>query len=219
MAFRSIADLVMLLRVYAMYNRSRILLGILIALYIPVVIVNLVRNSMYSYSTKLQVAIQEAPLGNEWICTETGSTEPPFIVYLTAVLQILLSALFCVLSIVQFARHSLEMHRVLGKWQWNRYMKLLVQESVVYFIVNLLDRVAMLLNYFVQWSPGAVASFAVAVFAFMPFILAPHLIISVRELHSRVVGQHIDSGFGLGSQLLSGNDIVFAGAEERIEEE
>ncbi|KAF9230841.1 hypothetical protein BU15DRAFT_83117 [Melanogaster broomeanus] len=200
-----------------MYSRSRILLGILITLYIPVVIVNLVLNSMYSYPPKLQVAIQEAPLGNEWICAQAETVVPPSIIYLTAALQILLSALFCVLSIVQFAKHSLEMHRVLGKWQWNRYMKLLVQESVMYFLVNLLDKVAVLLIDFGGWLPGTIAP--VTMLSFTPFILAPRLIISVRELDSRVVGQHIDSGFGLGSQLLSGNDIVFAGAEERIEEE
>ncbi|KAF9238907.1 hypothetical protein BU15DRAFT_74866 [Melanogaster broomeanus] len=192
-----------------MYNRSRILLGILIALYIPVVIVNLVLNSM---SSKLQVAIQEAPLGNEWICAPTGSAEPPSIVYLSYALQILLDALLCVLSVVQFVRHSLEMHRVLGKWQWNRYMKLLAQESVMYFLVNLSFSVA-------GWFPGTVAYYAASAFISTPFILVPRLIISVRELDSRVVGHHIDSGFGLGSQLLSGNDIVFTGAEERIEEE
>ncbi|KAF9238043.1 hypothetical protein BU15DRAFT_62693 [Melanogaster broomeanus] len=92
-------------------------------------------------------------------------------------------------------------------------------ESVIYFLVNLLDNVTLLLNDFPGWLPGTITQLVGTMLSFTPFILAPHLIISVRELDSRVVGQHIDSGFGLGSQLLSGNDIVFAGAEERIEEE
>ncbi|KAF9238044.1 hypothetical protein BU15DRAFT_75440 [Melanogaster broomeanus] len=209
----------MLLRVYAMWNRSKILLGILIALYIPAVVITLVVNGMYANpSSGLQMAIQEAPLSNEWICEIIGA-EPASNVYLTTALQILLSALFCILSMVQFVKHSLELHRVLGKWKWNRYMKLLVQESVIYFLVNLIYNIAVLLYNFVGWLPGTVVPFAVAMLTFTPFILAPRLIISVRELDSRVVGQHIDSGFGLGSQLLSGSDIVFASAEERIEEE
>jgi hypothetical protein len=49
-----------------------------------------------------------------------------------------------------------------------------------------------------------------------PFLLAPRLIIGVREFYSQIVGEHIDTGFGLRSQCIStSHGIVFASPDER----
>jgi hypothetical protein len=59
----------------------------------------------------------------------------------------------------------------------------------------------------------AVSSLAMA-------ILPARLILSVREFHSRIVGAHIDTGFGAISLHLTSineNDIVFASPEVPME--
>ncbi|KAF9232299.1 hypothetical protein BU15DRAFT_67583 [Melanogaster broomeanus] len=64
-----------------------------------------------------------------------------------------ISVVLCSFAIVQFIRHSLGMHKALGKWQSNRYMKLLVQESILYFM-------AILLRSVLAWMVGSSTVFS-----------------------------------------------------------
>jgi ABC-type enterochelin transport system permease subunit len=42
--------------------------------------------------------------------------------------------LLCIFAVAKFVRQSLEMHKALKQWRSDRYMKLLVRESILYFI-------------------------------------------------------------------------------------
>ncbi|KAF9237821.1 hypothetical protein BU15DRAFT_48226 [Melanogaster broomeanus] len=45
----------------------------------------------------------------------------------------------------------------------------------------------------------------------VPYLLAPRLILSVREVHSHLVGEHTDTGFGFHSKCFSTScGVVFA---------
>ncbi|KAF8554013.1 hypothetical protein OG21DRAFT_1497329 [Imleria badia] len=49
-------------------------------------------------------------------------------------LQITHSAAVCMLAIVQFVRQSLQIYYATKQWQLNRYMSLLVQQGILYFL-------------------------------------------------------------------------------------
>jgi hypothetical protein len=60
-----------------------------------------------------------------------------------------------------------------------------------------------------------------AVSNFATTVLPARLILSVREFHSRIVGAHIDTGFGaisLHLTTINENDIVFSSPEVPMED-
>jgi hypothetical protein len=61
----------------------------------------------------------------------SGETDLAIYIWICGVVN---STVLCSFAVVQFVRHALGTRKVLGKWQPNRYMKFLVQESIFYFI-------------------------------------------------------------------------------------
>ncbi|KAF9232295.1 hypothetical protein BU15DRAFT_81386 [Melanogaster broomeanus] len=211
--FAIVIHLVLMLRVYAMYNRSRIVLGILLFVYIPTKISSLVLLGIIN-NPKIHLSIADVEVVNMELCTWSynGGTE---LIISLHVLSTVVNGVLCSFAVVQWIRYSLEMHKVLGKWQSNRYMKLLVQESILYFVMILLLNIMTLIQTLATLS--ATVQLALdALSSFPPYIVGPHLILSVREFHSRILGEHVDSGFGLHSQRSStSRGIIFATPEER----
>ncbi|KAF9225013.1 hypothetical protein BS17DRAFT_60662 [Gyrodon lividus] len=211
--FIFVTDLVMILRVYAMYNRSRITVGLLLLVYVPATTIQLVSTAIIN-NPKTNLSVREGEVFDVKLCVVSHSDGTALLTYVN-VSRTLMNVVLCFFVIARFIRHSLEMHKLLGKWQSNRYMKLLVQESIFYFVINLLyNTVGIIAGSSTTLSGTAQIIFAVPS-EVAPFMLAPRFIISVRELHSRVTGEHIDSGFGLHSQCFSIGGIVFASPEGR----
>ncbi|KIJ64809.1 hypothetical protein HYDPIDRAFT_28171 [Hydnomerulius pinastri MD-312] len=204
---------VMILRVYAMYNRSRLVLWGLLALYIPSVILFFVFDGIY-YNPQTVLQVADVEIVDVSFCNAPSNIGPDLALYLS-IPRLMLSVLLCVLAGVQFIRNSLEMHAALGKWRSKRYMNLLVRESILYFLVNLITNVVELIpGNLPEVAEDLLGSFTETI----PFVLGPRLILGVREFHSHVVGEHIDSGFGLRSQRLSvhADDIMFVSPGERL---
>ncbi|KIJ64954.1 hypothetical protein HYDPIDRAFT_28298 [Hydnomerulius pinastri MD-312] len=211
--FLCISDFVMILRVYAMYNRSKLTLGIILGLYIPAVIAVFVCTAVYfnpeTHLLGMLASRDPSPLpmtfavsvvsvadaGTSQICTQ--SLTPPSL-YLN-VTRIVLGAVLCVLVVVRFIQHSSEIHRTLGQWRSNRYMKLLVRESVLFFTVNLFSNILSLCVSVLadQDAPLVVLT---ALTEFLPYLLAPRLIISMRAFHALVAGNPVDGVLRVRSQ-------------------
>ncbi|KAF9233808.1 hypothetical protein BU15DRAFT_79731 [Melanogaster broomeanus] len=211
--FGIVVHLVFMLRVYAMYNRSRIVLGILLCVYIPTTISQLVLLGIIN-NPKTHLSIADVEVVNMELCTSSynGGNE---LIISQRVLSTVVNGVLCSFAVVQCIRYSLEIHKVLGKWQSNRYMKLLVQESILYFVMILLLNIMTLIQSLATLS-GTVQLVVEALSGFPPYIVGPHLILSVREFHSRILGEHIDSGFGLDSQRFSmSRGVIFMTPEER----
>jgi hypothetical protein len=142
---------VMILRVYAMYGQSRIALGILLATYIPLVIIGAVTPGVLykpqfdvsgmqvDQSLKCNLLTFFSVLFGTKICM-ISFEETPILTTYFLIPMIVLSVLLCGLAVAQFARQSLETHRAIKKWRSNRYLELLVQESVIYFVVYATSR-------------------------------------------------------------------------------
>ncbi|KIJ64963.1 hypothetical protein HYDPIDRAFT_28304 [Hydnomerulius pinastri MD-312] len=196
--FLSISDFVMILRVYAMYHRSKLILGIILGLYIPAVIAIFVCTAVY-YNPKTHVlVVSVADAAMSQICTQSLSAGPQIALYLN-VTRIVLSAVLCVLVVARFVKHSSEIHRTLGQWHSNRYMKLLARESVLFFIVNLFTNI-LSLSVSVLANQDLSLVMLVALTGFLPYLLAPRLIISMRAFHALVAGNPVDGVLRVQSQ-------------------
>ncbi|KAF9225021.1 hypothetical protein BS17DRAFT_60768 [Gyrodon lividus] len=205
--FLAIADLLMVLRVYAMYNRSRIILAILLAVYIPTIVLYLVTTGIVD-DPKTSLTVSNPEVAGVKFCAATVTQKSTYLFSLYVVIpRFILSILLCIAAVARFVRQSLQMHKAIKQWRSDRYMKLLVRESILYFFANLLYSVASFIeNFQTAYIFLAMAS------CIFPYVLAPRFVISVRELYSHAVAEHVDTGFGVGSQRRSMNinTIIFA---------
>ncbi|KIJ07007.1 hypothetical protein PAXINDRAFT_103148 [Paxillus involutus ATCC 200175] len=221
--FLGVADLLMILRVYAMYRRSKILLAILLAIYIPTTVLCTVATIMYSHpNVTLTVTTTEAAVFN--FCIATYDTTSLFGTY-TVIPRLVLGVILCTLAVAKFVRQSLDMHKAIKQWQPNRYLELLTRESVLYFIAYVhlplyeaeptLTLPTSYLVYNVASLIGNIGTAHIVLgvaASLLPYILAPRFILSVREACSHTVWEDVDTGFGVGSQCTSGGSttMVFA---------
>ncbi|KIK97397.1 hypothetical protein PAXRUDRAFT_228895 [Paxillus rubicundulus Ve08.2h10] len=112
------------------------------------------------------------------------------------------------------------MHKAIRRWRPNRYLGLLVKGSVMYFAAILFTNITYLLS-----GPGITIVEGLApimmamISSFSSAVLPARLILSVREGHSRIVGGHIDTGFGATSHRLTliDENIVFGRPEESMD--
>jgi len=204
--FLCASDLLMILRVYAMYNRSKTIISVFLVIYITATALTMVPPVCY-ITQKLYLAEYVGEVMDVKFCVVPDATVSLFRRYTTAP-RLVLGTLLCIFAVTNFVRQSLETHNAIRQWRSNRYMKLLVRESILYFIVNFIDIVFWMSYTVTSETPSVVL---VIIVEFFPFILAPRFVISMRELHSHAV-EHIDTGFGVASQRMSPhiNTIVFA---------
>ena len=152
---------VMILRVWAMYNRSTLILGVLLTSFSLEIIANILFAAVTSIRTNLSgtlmLAKQMVPCTNKLsimtplICRPTVAIthipgysfcivqlNSPIWIEVADILQIIHGAAVCILGIVQFVIQSRQMYRVTRQWQPNRYMVLLVREGILYFFAYVL---------------------------------------------------------------------------------
>ncbi|KAF8549538.1 hypothetical protein OG21DRAFT_1500343 [Imleria badia] len=214
--FLCAVNFMMILRVWAMYNRSTIILATLLAVFFLEIISMFVVFAIYSAKSLPTASIQI-------LSFSSCELQPASLIVpkLASILQITYAAAMCILAIVQFVRQSRQMYRVTKQWQFNRYMSLLVRQGILYFIavflLNLINVLVVSGNFpTVGW-----AVIPLAILEYVPlFTLSPRFIMSIRELYARDVrggrGGGIDTGFGLSlsSCNAAGTTIVFADVEQ-----
>ena len=149
----------MILRVYAMWNRSRIILCVLLLIYIPGVIMNFVVVGIYmnpvTYLSGEFRAKSESPgrfrtngspssaifhpvtvlrVLDFSFCYYSGDTAPYLAIYVTIPRQILGVVLF-ILPVTQALRESIHMYKATKHWQPNKYMALLARDGILDFFL------------------------------------------------------------------------------------
>ncbi|KAF8553297.1 hypothetical protein OG21DRAFT_1261156 [Imleria badia] len=216
--FFGAADFVMILRVWAMYNRSRIILRALLALFSVEIISSVLAAAIQSNPKDMPAAIFQ--ILDLSVCVVEPTS--PIWTEVVTILQMVHGATMCILVIFQFVRQSLQIYRATKHWQLNRYTNLLVKQGIFYFLAifvfNLINVLTALEKLPTSTWPLVLLTFV----EYVPmFTLTPRFIMNIRELYARDVqgkhGEGIDTGFGLS---LSGHDaggiqtaIVFADVE------
>ncbi|KAN0094441.1 hypothetical protein V8E55_002728 [Tylopilus felleus] len=193
------ADMVMILRVYAMYNRSRIILGVLLVMYIAELVMLFVSSSIYSDPNYVIVSIGQ--LLDISVCTIGFSAQTWNNV--STISQFILGTVMCILVAAKFARHSLQMYQTTRKWEMNIYMRLLIRDSLLYFLVTLFYSLVNMLGILGIIPLGWVTQVLMAATNVPLYTLTPRFVMNVRELYALdsegLRDRDIDTGFGLSS--------------------
>jgi len=122
------------------------------------------------------------------------------------ILQMIYGGVLCILASAQFARGSLEIYRATKQWQLNRYMNLLVWQSVVYFLIFFLLNLLNILSAIFHILPkeGRFTVLYLPAELVPAYTLTPRFIFSIRELYAHNIqsgyGSMMDSGFGLSGR-------------------
>ncbi|KAF8452874.1 hypothetical protein L210DRAFT_2061202 [Boletus edulis BED1] len=197
--FLSAADLVMILRVYAMWNRSRTILCVLSLIYVLQVVTSIVFNGIYN-NPATDFSVDRVL--NFSFCNPSFTNAPPTHNVYIVVPRLVLGATLMILTVFQTLKQSFEMYKLTKAWQPNRYMKVLARDGILYFFVNLLYQITSVLCQGEPLSNNASILFLNAVVDIIFYPLIPRFIISIRELYAHdIQGRfHIDTGFGVLSQ-------------------
>ncbi|KAF8558538.1 hypothetical protein OG21DRAFT_1481244 [Imleria badia] len=189
----------MILRVYAMYNRSKIILGVLLLMYIPEVVMLIVSGGIYSNPNNGIVSIVQ--LLDITVCNVTFSTQTWTVA--CTIIQFILGTVMCILVTVQFVGASFRMYQATRKLELNKYMSLIVREGIFYFFVTFLNNILNMLGL-LGIIPQGWVTLVLAVVANVPvYTLTPRFVMNMRELYVLDMQGHcdrdIDTGFGLSS--------------------
>jgi len=205
----------MILRVWAMYSRSRLVL-ITLLLFFSVMVIStavdyIILTTVTWKSIMTSETTQNDALGISFCASQLYSRK--YVWGTIAVIsQIAHGALLCTLVIIQFVRQSIQMYRSTQIWELNKYINLMVKQGIIYFFgAFLVYFLSLRLNITTE-----AARIIISILAFIPmFALTPRFIISVRKLYVRERREGFDTGFGL--LTLSGGPgtaMVFADVEQ-----
>ncbi|KAN0094808.1 hypothetical protein V8E55_003095 [Tylopilus felleus] len=208
--FLAAADLVMILRVYAMYQASRIILGVLLVFYVPTIILLAVSTGYYN-NPKTYLSVSNPQVLNATFCNIDYTSSSRFGSY-AFIPRFILAALMFTFSLCKFFTESVRAYKATNRWMPNRHL-----------LYNINSFIAGPTN---ANSVGVVGILTDVLSYILLFILCPRFIMSVRELYNRDTqygwrrGSGIDSGFGFGG---GGNaamgSIRFVDGEVSITEE
>ncbi|KAG8216260.1 hypothetical protein J3R82DRAFT_8303 [Butyriboletus roseoflavus] len=202
--FLAAADLVMILRVYAIWNRSRVIFGILFFIYAAQTITSLVWNGIYANSNQYS-SVTILRVLNFTYCSFSFNKASFSVVYRT-IPRFVLSVILLILAVIPTVKEAVETYPFTKHWQINQYMKLLVREGVLYFILTLLFNILSVIR---PESPTDLTLVLVTLSYSVSSVIMPRFIISIREWHDRDIwnrGQGIDTAFGVFPQFLASDN-------------
>ncbi|KAG1718414.1 hypothetical protein EDB19DRAFT_915805 [Suillus lakei] len=184
-----LAEVVLIWRLYALYNQSKLVLYMLLGLFIPIVALS-TGMTIFLYSRPEAFSVIEIVTPNVRYCTSSFNMGPMPAIY--ASIPIICYDIFLVvLAIVILVRHLRERREI--RMKPNACVMLVVRCHIVYFLLNLTNQIL----WTVLWAniPQAVASLSEEFIDTVPFIMAPRLIISIWGTHVDDECVHISTMF------------------------
>ena len=149
---------VMILRVYAMWNRSKGVLCLLLFIYVPQAVVTLLVVGIYNtgtylsgmsqinvpcYSNLTQISFHPFPpfspvtmahVMDFSFCKPTWSNMVFTVDVYAAIPRFILGATLLILAVTQTLKQSVTMYKATKQWQPNRYMERLMGDGILYFL-------------------------------------------------------------------------------------
>ncbi|KAG9316469.1 hypothetical protein JVU11DRAFT_2505 [Chiua virens] len=181
----------MILRIYAMWNQSKIILSVLLLLYVLQTITAVVFYGMSNLSVTITQGL------NTTFCS--GVLYSPFSTWSIVILHLTFSLALFIFPVVQTISHTLDIRKTTKRWQPNQYIKILAADGIMYFFMHLCYDVRTLTVWRVVSLSAISVDFLNASSTLLLLTMLPRFIIGIRELYDRDVHrqQDIDSGFGL----------------------
>ncbi|KAG1860492.1 hypothetical protein C8R48DRAFT_774460 [Suillus tomentosus] len=185
------AEAILIWRLYAICNQSKLLLYVYVAvgLFLPIVAL-LIGTDIYLYSRPHAFSVQELITPNAKYCTFSFNIGPMSPIYMS--IPIVCYDVFLVaLAAATLARHFKEQREY--NMRPNTYMVMIVRYHIMYFVLNLTNQILMV----ILWAhiPTAGMDLSELFSDTMPFILAPRLIISIWDTHAQDDCLHVSTTF------------------------
>jgi hypothetical protein len=173
------AEAVLIWRLYALCNQSRLLLYVLVGLFLPIIALS-IGTDIYLYSIRNVFSVKEIITPHAKYCTLSFNIGPMPAVY-TSIPIVCYDVLLVVLAVAILVRHLKERRGI--HLRANTSMVMIVRYHIIYFVLNLTNQI--LLTILWDHIPTSAMSLSEFFNDTMPFILAPRLIISIWDTHAQ----------------------------------
>ncbi|KAN0098002.1 hypothetical protein V8E55_002448 [Tylopilus felleus] len=201
-----VGQVIMSMRVYAMYLGSKIVLGILVAMILARIALGLA-VCVVILGPQSGVSATEWILSGIYVCgprVNTSSQLP----FAWDILTIVINALLFMLAVGRFVKHALDMRRMLNRWTVNDLMRVLVRDSILYFFLNLLATILLMISVWGIPDNSTYFSIITAYSQNEASVLIPRLVISFRENYDED-GQPSQHRGDAGQQTVRSEKMVF----------
>lgn len=170
---------ILIWRLYALCNQSKLLLYVLVGSFLPIVAV-LIGTDIYLYSRPHAFSVKELVTPNTKYCTFSFNIGPMPAIY-TSIPIVCYDAFLVILAAATLVRHLKEQREY--RMRPNAYVVMIVRYHIIYFVLNLTNQVMMV----ILWAhiPTPAMNLSELFSDTMPFILAPRLIISIWDTHAQ----------------------------------
>ncbi|KAG1808811.1 hypothetical protein EV424DRAFT_192189 [Suillus variegatus] len=168
------AEAILIWRLYAICDQSKLLLYVLVGLFLPIVALS-IGTDIYLYSRRMKEIITP----NAKYCTLSFNIGPMPAIY-TSIPIVCYDILLVVLAAAILVRHLKERRGIQPRA--NSYMILIVRYHILYFALNLTNQILLV----ILWAHIPTPAMCISEFFndTAPFILAPRLIISIWDTHA-----------------------------------
>ncbi|KAH7910976.1 hypothetical protein BJ138DRAFT_1151771 [Hygrophoropsis aurantiaca] len=179
------SDGIMILRLYAMYEKSRKILIFLLVCFVARVVALAVILGLAT-GPGSGISATEYLLSGTYFCSVAPNIT---FVNFTLVPTLFFELILFALASRCFVRHAAELRRSSHGWRMNECMKVLLRDSILFFVMNLAaggGNVAIWIN---QSANGSYiyAGIGNTFLGIEPFLLAPRLVLSFRAYHEQLV--------------------------------
>ncbi|KAG2122933.1 hypothetical protein DEU56DRAFT_67947 [Suillus clintonianus] len=185
-----LAEVLLIWRLYALYNQSKPILYVLLGLFLPVIALYIAMD-IFLWSRPSAVSTDEIIITpNIKYCTATFHIGPMPAIY-ASIPILCYDVLLVILAIVALGKHLKERKEL--KIRPSIYVVMIVRHHIMYFVINLACQIVIV----VLWTGlQAVARNLVLLFKdTAPFIIMPRLIISIWDMHANENCIHVSTTF------------------------
>ncbi|KIK81154.1 hypothetical protein PAXRUDRAFT_15394 [Paxillus rubicundulus Ve08.2h10] len=180
---------IMIIRITVMFDCPKRMAYILSFLYSLVVIDSLITEFLW-IGPHSDFIVSTVSLAGDTICTAKSGRGNVFPVY-GGIPEAIFDLLILALSLYRFAVHSIETRRILGRTKVNVYMRLLLEHSVLYFVLIIINKG---LGVWIHLSSSMLyVALASLYCATVPFMLFPRLVLSFKGHRSESGGLSVGS--------------------------
>ncbi|KAG1795055.1 uncharacterized protein HD556DRAFT_390070 [Suillus plorans] len=188
--YSCLTKVILIWRLYALYNQSKPILYVLMGLLIPIAALYIAVD-VFLWSRPSAISMQEITITpNIKYCTAFFHMGPMLAIY-TSIPVICYDILLVVLAITILVKHLKERKEL--KMKPNTYIVLIVRYHVIYFVLNL----AIQIFSAILWANLSTEVMDVILLFSdtAPFIIVPRLIVDIWETHANDSCVHVSTTF------------------------
>ncbi|KAG2033221.1 hypothetical protein BDR03DRAFT_968005 [Suillus americanus] len=189
-AYLCSAEVILIWRLYVLYNQSKLILYVLLGLFLPIVALY-IGMDIFLWSRPSAISVKEIIITpNMKYCTVVHRIGPMPAIY-ASIPVICYDIFLVVLAIIVLGKHLKERKGL--KMKPNTYVVMIVRYHVIYFVLNLASQIFMA----ILWAhlSTAVLNLVLLFKNTAPLIIAPHLIISIWDTHANENCVHVSTTF------------------------